>query len=88
MSPTFDLTPIVVVSTELIHVVSVATVLLSNHGPTQIPDVVIAEMVHISSVTMMLGCYPAKHVPLTLMIPIQQRSKNKSITIGSEQRNV
>ena len=45
-TPTFDPTPIVVVFAELICVVSVAMVLLSNHGLTQIPDNVIAETVY------------------------------------------
>ena len=45
-TPSFDPTPIVVVFAELICVVSVAMVLLSNHGLTQIPDNVIAETVY------------------------------------------
>ena len=45
-SPTFDLTHLVIVFAMLICVVSVATVLLSNHRPTQIPDDVITEMVY------------------------------------------
>ena len=44
--PTFDLTPVVVMFAALIQVVSVATVLLFNHAPTQIPDDVIAEIVY------------------------------------------
>ena len=46
LTPTFDPTPIVVMFAALIRVVSVATALLSNHGPTRIPDDVIAEMVY------------------------------------------
>ena len=45
LTPTFDLTHLVVVFVMLIRTVSVALVLLSNHGLTQIPGNVIAEMV-------------------------------------------
>ena len=44
LTPTFDFTPVVVVFAVLIHVVSVAITLISNHGLTQIPDNLIAEM--------------------------------------------
>ncbi len=45
-TPTVYLTQAVVEFAILIRVVSVAMTLLSNHGPTQIPDDVIAEMVY------------------------------------------
>ena len=45
-SPTFNLTHLVVMFAMLIRIVSVATMLLSNNGLTEIPRDVIAEMEH------------------------------------------
>jgi len=43
--PTFDLTHLLAVFVMLIRIIFVAAALLYNHGPTQIPQDVIAEMV-------------------------------------------
>ena len=47
LTPTFDLTPVVVVVVfaVLIDVVSVVLTLLTNHGPTQIHEDIIGKMV-------------------------------------------